>query len=47
MIFLKIIPEYEALQIIFSTWGNVRVVAPDELKDKACRIANKLLEYNQ
>ena len=44
---LKNIPKYEALQIIFSTWGNVRVIAPVELKDKVCRIAQKMLDNNR
>ena len=44
---LKNIPEYEALQIIFSTRGNIRVLAPDSLREKVCRIANKLLKNNK
>lgn len=44
---LEDIPKYEALQIIFSTWGNVRVLSPDELKNKVCRIAQKLMDNNK
>ena len=44
---LKDIPKYEAVQIVFSTWGNVRVIAPDKLKDKVCRIAQKILDNNR
>jgi len=46
-IVLNNIPKYEAVQIVFSTWGNVRVISPDELKSKVCRIAQKLLDNNQ
>ena len=44
---LKDIPKYEAVQIVFSAWGNVRVLSPEELKIKVCRIADKLLENNK
>ena len=43
-ILLKNIPEYEALQIIFSTRGNVRVLAPDPLRETVRAAARKLLE---
>lgn len=46
-IVLKDIPKYEALQIIFSTWGNIRVLSPESLKEKACKIADKLLKNNK
>ena len=46
-ILLKNIPRYEAMQIILSTWGNVRVLSPDTLRERACKIANKLLENNK
>lgn len=43
---LKDIPRYEAMQIILSTWGNVRVISPDTLRERTCKIANKLLRNN-
>lgn len=43
---LENIPEYEAVQIIFSTWGNIRIIAPDTLKVTIRRIINKLLDNN-
>jgi len=46
-ILLKDIPRYEAVQIILSTWGNVRVLNPESLKDRVCRIAEKLLDNNK
>ena len=46
-IVLKNIPKYEALQVVFSTWGNVRVLSPGDLKDKICRIAHKMLDNNR
>ena len=46
-ILLKDIPRYEAVQIILSTWGNVRVLAPESLKDRVCKIAEKLLRNNK
>ena len=45
-IVLKDIPQYEAMRIILSTWGNVRVLSPDSLRERVCRIAEKLLENN-
>jgi len=45
-VLLKDIPRYEAMQIILSTWGNVRVLAPDTLRERTCKIANKLLRNN-
>ena len=44
---LKDIPRYEAMQIILSTWGNVRVLSPDTLRERTCKIANKLLRNNR
>ena len=44
---LKDIPKYEAVQIILSTWGNVRVLAPESLKERIRKIANKLLRNNK
>ena len=44
---LKIIPEYEATQIIFSTGENMRGIFPDVQQNKVCRIAKKFLEKNQ
>ena len=44
---LNNLPQYEALQIIFSAWGNVRVLTPESLKETVCKIANKLLENNK
>ena len=41
---LKKIPKYEALQLIFSCQGNVRILAPDDLKDQVRRITEKMLE---
>ena len=44
---LKDIPKYEAERIVFSARGNVRVLAPEELRASVCRIAEKLLENNR
>ena len=41
---LKNVPKYEALQLIFSCQGNVRILAPDDLKDQVRRITEKMLE---
>jgi hypothetical protein len=47
MLVLKIIPENVALQIIFSARGNIRILAPDSLRERVCKIANKLLKNNK
>jgi len=44
---LKDIPKYEAERIALSAWGNVRVLAPGDLRESVCRIAEKLLENNR
>ena len=41
---LKNIPKYAAVQTVFSTWGNVRILGPQALKDKVRKIAEKLLK---
>ena len=44
---LKDIPQFEAVKIVLGTWGNVRVIAPESLKERVCKIAEKLLENNR
>lgn len=41
------LPKYEAERIVFSARGNVRIVAPEELRADVCRIAEKLLADNR
>ena len=43
---LRDIPKYEAVQIVFSTWGNVRIVGPAFLREKVRAISEKLLQNN-
>ena len=42
-IVLKDLPEYEAVRIVFSTMGNVRILGPQSLRDTVRGAAEKLL----